>query len=191
MLSANASFPEKGCRSARLFYCSPSGAMRLGLRHWQAVRQKHTRPHQTADRRMRRCHLPSSGLLRLYCRAHLPSRPRPLHRTVTRPARCASSSASGAGASADTAARVVAQKLGQILGQQFIVENKPGAGSNIATEFVSQAPKDGYTLLLERSPTPSTRRWPRKPASTSRDFAPVTALVVLSNVAVWCIPTPA
>lgn len=43
----------------------------------------------------------------------------------------------GAGASADVTARVVAQKLSQILGQQFVVENKPGGGSNIATEFVS------------------------------------------------------
>ena len=91
----------------------------------------------------------------------------------------------GAGASADTAARVVAQKLGQILGQQFVVENKPGAGSNIATEFVSQAPKDGYTLLLGTvANTINTTLAPQARFDFARDFAPVTALVVLPNVLV-------
>ena len=91
----------------------------------------------------------------------------------------------GAGASADTAARVVAQKLGQILGQQFIVENKPGAGSNIATEFVAQAPKDGYTLLLGTvANTINTTLAPQNRFDFARDFAPVTALVVLPNVLV-------
>lgn len=91
----------------------------------------------------------------------------------------------GAGASADTAARVVAQKLGQILGQQFIVENKPGAGSNIATEFVSQAPKDGYTLLLGTvANTINTTLAPQTRFDFARDFAPVTALVVLPNLLV-------
>jgi len=52
------------------------------------------------------------------------------------------------GASGDVAARLIAQPLGRLLGQQFVVENRPGAGSNIATAFVAHAPKDGYTLLL-------------------------------------------
>src|SRR5262245_63424599 len=52
-----------------------------------------------------------------------------------------------AGASGDIAARVLAQSLSQQLGQQFIVENRSGAGSNIATNFVAHAPNDGYTLL--------------------------------------------
>jgi tripartite-type tricarboxylate transporter receptor subunit TctC len=54
----------------------------------------------------------------------------------------------GPGASGDVAARVIAQPLGRLLGQQFVVENRPGAGSNIATNFVAHAAKDGYTLLL-------------------------------------------
>src|SRR5262249_53807612 len=53
----------------------------------------------------------------------------------------------GPGASGDIAARVLAQSLSQQLGQQFIVENRSGAGSNIATNFVAHAPNDGYTLL--------------------------------------------
>ena len=57
----------------------------------------------------------------------------------------------GPGASADITARVLANRMSQILGQQFVVENKPGAGSSIAAEFVARAPKDGYTLLLGTS----------------------------------------
>src|SRR5580704_6762672 len=48
----------------------------------------------------------------------------------------------GAGASADTPARLLAQKFSDALGQQFIVENKPGAGSNVAAEYVARAPND-------------------------------------------------
>ena len=52
----------------------------------------------------------------------------------------------GAGAVADTPARLLAQKLGDAFSQQFIIENKPGAGSNVAAEYVARAPNDGYTL---------------------------------------------
>ena len=48
----------------------------------------------------------------------------------------------------DIVARLLAQKLGEIDGQSFIVENKPGGGSNIGAEFVAKAPADGYTLLV-------------------------------------------
>jgi len=53
-----------------------------------------------------------------------------------------------AGSSTDVLGRVLASKLGDIMGQQFVVDNKPGAGSNIAAELVARAPGDGYTLLL-------------------------------------------
>lgn len=53
-----------------------------------------------------------------------------------------------AGGGADILARLVAQRLSERLGQQFIVESRPGAGSNIATEAVVRSPADGYTLLL-------------------------------------------
>jgi len=56
------------------------------------------------------------------------------------------------GGSADIAARLMSQWLLERLGQPFVVENRPGAGTNIATEAVVRAPSDGYTLLLIGSP---------------------------------------
>lgn len=53
-----------------------------------------------------------------------------------------------AGGTTDVVARVLSKELSDELGQSFIVENKPGAGSNIATEYVVRAPADGYTLLM-------------------------------------------
>lgn len=55
------------------------------------------------------------------------------------------------GSAADITARVLGNGLGKLLGQQFVVENKPGAGSNLAGEFAAHAPKDGYTLFLGSS----------------------------------------
>jgi tripartite-type tricarboxylate transporter receptor subunit TctC len=52
------------------------------------------------------------------------------------------------GSAPDIIARLTAQHMGERLGQQFVVENKPGAGGNIATEFVANAAPDGYTLLM-------------------------------------------
>jgi len=52
------------------------------------------------------------------------------------------------GSAADVVARVLSQATGPILGQQLVVENKPGAGSSIAAEYVAHAPKDGYTVFL-------------------------------------------
>jgi tripartite-type tricarboxylate transporter receptor subunit TctC len=54
----------------------------------------------------------------------------------------------GPGSSVDVTARLLGRKLSEILGQQIVIESRPGGGSNIATEYVVRAPNDGYTLLL-------------------------------------------
>ncbi|MCM5571769.1 tripartite tricarboxylate transporter substrate binding protein [Burkholderiaceae bacterium FT117] len=79
-----------------------------------------------------------------------------------------------AGASTDVAARAVAQKMSDIAGQQFVVENRPGASSNIATEQVARAPADGYTLLvgtIANTINPSFQA--SLPFDFTKDFAPV------------------
>ena len=53
-----------------------------------------------------------------------------------------------AGSSSDITARLVAQWVSERLGQQFVIEVRPGAGGNIATEAAVRAPADGYTILL-------------------------------------------
>ena len=54
----------------------------------------------------------------------------------------------GPGAVADVILRVMTVRMSQVLGQQVVVENRPGAGSSLGAEYVSRAPKDGYTLLM-------------------------------------------
>src|ERR1700761_172963 len=53
-----------------------------------------------------------------------------------------------AGGATDIIARLIGQKLSERMGQQFVIENKPGAGNNIGTESVVNAAPDGYTVLL-------------------------------------------
>ena len=80
------------------------------------------------------------------------------------------------GGAGDTAARVVAQKLSTILNQSVFVENKPGAGSSIGTQFVASAPPDGYTILAASSAfvvnpalNPETAGY-----NPEKDFSPIT-----------------
>jgi tripartite-type tricarboxylate transporter receptor subunit TctC len=78
------------------------------------------------------------------------------------------------GAAADLTARIVASRLGQVFGQQFVVENKPGAGSAIAAEAAARAPKDGYTLLLGSSANVTYQAiTPSVTVDMIRDFAPI------------------
>ncbi len=80
----------------------------------------------------------------------------------------------GPGGGTDTIARVVADKLQESLGQPFIVENRPGATSNVGSGIVAKAPADGYTLLLVTSSISINQAMPGKqPFDTLRDFAPV------------------
>jgi tripartite-type tricarboxylate transporter receptor subunit TctC len=56
--------------------------------------------------------------------------------------------------SADISARLIGQWLSERLGQQFVIDNRPAAGANLATDAVTKAPPDGYTLLLRRRINP-------------------------------------
>jgi len=79
-----------------------------------------------------------------------------------------------AGSSADITARIVGNRMGQVLGQQFIIENKPGAASGLAAEFVARAPKDGYTLFLGSSANITNQAIsPNAPFDLAKDFAPI------------------
>jgi tripartite-type tricarboxylate transporter receptor subunit TctC len=82
------------------------------------------------------------------------------------------------GGVADNSARVIADKLGQRLNQQVIVENRPGASGNIGSEQVAKAAPDGYTLLLgfDGTMVVNPHTFPKMPFDVLRDFAPVTKL---------------
>jgi len=87
------------------------------------------------------------------------------------------------GAGTDTTARLVAQRLSEKLGQQFIVENKPGAGTNLGTETVVHAAPDGYTLLLvspANAINPALYR--RLAFNFRRDVLPVAGIMRVPNV---------
>lgn len=80
----------------------------------------------------------------------------------------------GAGGPADVYARFLSQQLQQPLGQNVIVENRPGAGSIIGTDVVAKSPADGYTLLLmSNTHTVNESLIPKKPFTLMKDFAPV------------------
>src|SRR5256886_15141791 len=82
------------------------------------------------------------------------------------------------GGVADNSARVVADPLGARLGQQVLVENRPGASGNIGTQAVAQAAPDGYTLLLgfDGTMVSNPHLFPKIPVDTLKDLAPVAKL---------------
>ena len=78
------------------------------------------------------------------------------------------------GGSADVFGRFLAQRLQETLGQTFIIDNRPGAGSVIGTDAVAKAAPDGYTLLLmSNTHTVNESLIPNKPFQLMRDFAPI------------------
>jgi tripartite-type tricarboxylate transporter receptor subunit TctC len=79
-----------------------------------------------------------------------------------------------AGGPADVYARFIAQRLTEALGQSFVVDNKPGAGSVIGTDIAAKSPADGYTLLfMSNTHTVNETLIPNKPFQLMRDFVPV------------------
>jgi tripartite-type tricarboxylate transporter receptor subunit TctC len=83
-----------------------------------------------------------------------------------------------AGGPNDILARLIGQWLSERLGQQFVIENRPGAGGNIATEAVVRAPPDGYTLLLVGSPNAiNATLYDNLNFNFIRDIAPIASLI--------------
>jgi tripartite-type tricarboxylate transporter receptor subunit TctC len=100
-----------------------------------------------------------------------------------RPVRLVVPSAPGGGT--DISARIIAPKLGEHLGQQVVVENRPGAGTMIGGEAVARAAPDGYTLLMGISTLAINPAMYRKvPYDALKDFAPISQVVSVPNILV-------
>ena len=92
----------------------------------------------------------------------------------------------------DVLARIIAQWLSEKMGQQFIVDNKPGAGNNIGTEYVLNAPPDGYTMLLVNPANGiNATLYKNLPFNFARDIQPVAGIVRTPNVMVVTSSLPA
>jgi tripartite-type tricarboxylate transporter receptor subunit TctC len=89
-----------------------------------------------------------------------------------------------AGSTTDILSRLIGQWLSQRLGQQFVIENRPGAGGNVGAEEVSKAAADGYTLLMvPPAVAANATLYPQLNFVFLRDFAPVAGVVRVPNVA--------
>jgi len=98
-----------------------------------------------------------------------------------RPGRIVVPAAAGGGT--DTVARILADYFSRAFGQQFIVENRGGAGGIIGIDAVAKAPPDGYMLLISGSPITSNHLTSKNiPFNALRDFAPISLLVRLPNI---------
>jgi tripartite-type tricarboxylate transporter receptor subunit TctC len=92
----------------------------------------------------------------------------------------------------DIAARLIGQWLSERFGRQFVIENRPGAGGNIATETVVRAPPDGYTLLLVGAPAAiNATLYSNLSFNVIRDIAPVAGIVRVPAVMVVNPSVPA
>src|SRR5262245_40666389 len=96
------------------------------------------------------------------------------------------------GGGVDIIARLIGQWLTDRVGQPFVIENRPGGGSNIATEAAVRAPADGYTLLLVTAANAiNTTLYEKLSFNFVRDIAPVAGIVVVPNVMVVHPSVPA
>jgi tripartite-type tricarboxylate transporter receptor subunit TctC len=88
------------------------------------------------------------------------------------------------GGSTDVIARVIAQKIGETMGVQVIVDNRPGAGGNIGVELTAKSPPDGYTLVMGHIGTMAVNPtlYKRLPYDPLRDFAPVALVALVPNL---------
>lgn len=96
------------------------------------------------------------------------------------------------GGGVDINARLLGPKLTEYLGQQVVVDNRPGAGTNIANEHVAKSPPDGYTLLINTAAVAINMSLYKKvPFDTLRDFAPVSVFSQSPNILVVHASVPA
>jgi tripartite-type tricarboxylate transporter receptor subunit TctC len=95
------------------------------------------------------------------------------------------------GGGVDINARLLAAKLSELLGQQIVVENKPGAGTNIANEYVAKSAPDGYTLLFNSAAFAINLALYRNPPYALKDFAPVSVFSESVNLLVVSSSLPA
>jgi tripartite-type tricarboxylate transporter receptor subunit TctC len=83
----------------------------------------------------------------------------------------------------DVAGRLVFAKMSETMGQQFIVDNRPGATGSIGAEFVAKSPPDGYTLMVHSaSHLSNVYTYPKLPYDTFRDFATISLLVAQTGL---------
>lgn len=90
----------------------------------------------------------------------------------------------GPGTGADVTARVLGARMGQTLGQQIVVENRPGGGSSVAAESVVRAPKDGYTLFMGTAANVINGAIKPLPFDFARDLAPIALATQSPNILV-------
>ena len=91
-----------------------------------------------------------------------------------------------AGGSADTAARVIAKKLGENIGQAVVVDNKPGAGGNIGADIVAKSPGDGYTFVMGTVGTHAINGslYEKMPYDMVKNFTPIALIASAPNLLV-------
>src|SRR5215510_14989903 len=98
----------------------------------------------------------------------------------------------GPGGGTDIFSRILAQHFTETTGRQFIVENRPGAGSTLGTEYVAKSPADGYTLLMtSASFSFNPGLYPKLRFDPVKDFAPVSLVVRTPHVIVVIPSLPA